>query len=626
VKGANETRARRLFQGLLLLLALLVGRAGYIQIVRGEEFALRARKQHFLDVEMPAPRGRILDRHGRALAVSYHARTVAVDPQVVADAGEFGTRVAFLLGEPEAAPALAAIVTARKAEGKRFAYLRRRVDREVALGLEQAEIDGLVLREEPRREYPHGRAAAAVVGVVGADADGRVSGLTGIERIFDARLRGTDGVSHVLRSGRHERLHLYPDRGQEPVAGADLSLTLDVVLQEIVEEALDGLEKLHRPRAACAIAMDPRTGEVLALGNRPSLDPLAFPGVDPKSLRILAVQDAFEPGSTIKPLIVAAALSRGVVREGQLFDCGPGVKFFGGRRLEDIKPNHTIDLEQVLVKSSNIGMAQIGQALGCDQTFRHLGALGFGRKTGIEVTGEEGGKVTERAKWHPDYTLVSVSMGHEILVTPMQLAVAHAALLNGGRLVRPTLLLGAAPETRRPTVLDGPKASPSSLPLDPRAIAFVRRAMEHVVEEGTGKRALVAGLKIGGKTGTAEKYPEGSRRYVVSFVGFAPAHDPRLLVLVLVDEPQAVDGIRPRGGVVAAPVVGEIFRRSIPLIEEILAPSEPGVRQKLGNETEGKVRVAAVHRSSVWAGEGDSPVSSRNPDSGGAEDGRSGGG
>jgi membrane peptidoglycan carboxypeptidase len=150
--------------------------------------------------------------------------------------------------------------------------------------------------------------------------------------------------------------------------------------------------------------------------------------------------------------------------------------------------------------------------------------------------------------------------------------------------------------------------------------------MEGVVEEGTGKRALVAGMKIGGKTGTAEKYPEGSRRYVVSFVGFAPAHAPRLLVLVLVDEPQAVDGIRPRGGVVAAPVVGEIFRRAIPMIDQILEPSEPGVRQKLGIETEGKVRVAAVHRSSVWAGEGDSPVSSRNPDSGGAKNRRSRGG
>src|SRR5262245_7098056 len=185
----SEFRARRLFLGLLLMLGLLVGRAGYIQLFRGQEFARRAKKQHFSDVEIPAARGRILDRHGRVLVASYHARTVAADPQAIVDPGEFASQVAFLLGEPKAAPEILALVAAKKAEGKRFVYLRRRIDREVAEKLEQASIDGLVLREEPRREYPHGRSAAAVLGVVGADADGRVLGLTGIERIFDTRLR-----------------------------------------------------------------------------------------------------------------------------------------------------------------------------------------------------------------------------------------------------------------------------------------------------------------------------------------------------------------------------------------------------------------------------------------------------
>ncbi|HEX5138123.1 MAG TPA: penicillin-binding protein 2 [Planctomycetota bacterium] len=614
--GTGEFRARRLFLGLLVLLGLLVGRAGYIQLVRGEELAHRASRQHFLAVDIPAPRGRLVDRQGRALAVSYHARTIAADPQLIEDTGEFASRVAFLLGEPDAALGFARLLAARKDEGKRFVYLRRRVDREIAARVEEAGIPGVVIREEPRREYPHGRNGAAVLGVVGADAEGRVSGLTGLESIFDAQLRGRDGIAFVLRSGRHESLHLYPEKDREPEPGRDLELTIDITLQEIVEEALDGLEAKHHPRTACAIVLDPRTGEVLALGNRPAFDPADFPAIDPQCLRLHAVQDAFEPGSTVKPLIVARALTCRVVRPGQLFDCGPGVKYFGGRRLQDVRPNHTIDLEHVLIKSSNIGMAQVGQALGCDRAFALLGSLGFGRKTGIEATGEQCGKVTERRKWHPDYTLVSVSMGHEVLVTPIQLAVAHAALLNGGRLVRPTLVRDA----RRPP------EPPGDLALDTSALAFVRRAMEEVVEEGTGKRAVVEGVRIGGKTGTAEKYPEGSRRYVSSFVGFAPAQDPRLLVLILADEPQAVDGIRPYGGVVAAPVAGEILRRAIPLLDQILAPSEPGVRQKLGTVTEGKVRVAAVHRSSVWAGEGDSPVASRNPDSEGEGTRRSGGG
>jgi len=615
--GTGEFRARRLFLGLLVLLALLVGRAGYIQLVRGEELARRASRQHFLAIDIPAPRGRLLDRQGRALAVSYHARTIAADPQLIEDAGEFASRVAFLLGEPDAAAGFAKLIAAKKEEGKRFVYLRRRVDRELAAGVEEAGIAGVVVREEPRREYPHGRNGAAVLGVVGADAEGRVSGLTGLERIYDAQLRGRDGIAFVLRSGRHESLHLYPEKDREPDPGRDLELTIDITLQEIVEEALDGLEAKHHPHAACAIVLDPITGEILALANRPAFDPADFPAIDPQCLRIHAVQDAFEPGSTVKPLIVARALTCRVVRPGQLFDCGPGVKYFGGRRLQDVHPNHTLDLEHVLIKSSNIGMAQVGQALGCDHAFSLLLSLGFGKKTGIEATGEQCGKVTERKKWHPDYTLVSVSMGHELLVTPIQLAVAHASLVNGGHLVRPTLV-------RDPS--GAPPEPPQALPLDPSALAFVRRAMEEVVEEGTGKRAVVEGVRIGGKTGTAEKYPEGSHRYVSSFVGFAPAQDPRLLVLVLADEPQGVGGIKPYGGVVAAPVAGEIIRRAIPLLDQILAPSEPGVRQKLGTNTEGKVRVAAVHRSSVWAGEGDSPVASRNPDSEGEGTRRSGGG
>jgi cell division protein FtsI (penicillin-binding protein 3) len=470
------------------------------------------------------------------------------------------------------------------------------------------------VREEPRREYPQGRAAAATIGVVGADQDGRVAGLTGLERLFDARLRGTDGVRHVLRSGRHEALHMYPDRVRPPQVGADLETTLDVVLQEIVEEALDGLEERHRPRAASAIVLEPHSGEILALASRPALDPALFPDLDPRSLRIPAVQDAFEPGSTIKPLIVAWALTRGAVRPQQMFDCGPGVKFFGGRRLEDVKPNGLLDLTQVLVKSSNIGMAQVAQALGCDEMHRLLGLLGFGRKTGVEATGEEPGRTTERKKWHRDYTLVSVSMGHELMVTPLQLAAAHASLLNGGLLVRPTLLRGE------------PRLPGARIPFDAAALAFVRRAMELVVQEGTGKRARVPGVRVGGKTGTAEKYPEGSGRYMASFLGFAPVDDPRLLVLVFADEPQAVDGIKPYGGVCAAPVVGEILQRALPLIDDVLdrAPPESGVRQQKVFQ-KGKVRVAAVHRSSVWVGEGDFPASSRNPDSGGADSRRMGG-
>jgi len=610
-------RARAMAILLLALLVLLVGRAGWIQLVRGEELAERAERQHFTELVVPAPRGRILDRHGRPLAASHHARTVAADPQLIDDVDGFAVRVAFLLDEAEAAREIAALIAERKQEGRRFVYLRRRVDRDRTDRLATAGLEGLILQEEPRREHPHGRAAAAVLGVVGADDDGHIVGLTGLERLYDATLRGQDGQCRLFRSGKRECLNFYPEHSVPAVPGRDLATTLDITIQQIVEDALDDLDAHHAPRASCAVVLDPWTGEVLAMAGRPALDPDRFPAVGEDSLRIPAVQFTYEPGSTFKPLIMSGALSRGAVHTGEVVDCGHGLRFFGGRRLTDVHPYGSLELADILVKSSNIGIATVGQALGCDDAFSLVNALGFGRRTGIELEGEQAGKVTPRKDWHENYTLVSVSMGHEIAVTPIQLAAAYCALLNGGRLFRPTLLRS------------GPRPEPRVLDLDASALAYVRGAMERVVGEGTARRARVDGLRVGGKTGTSEKYPEGSHRYFSSFVGFAPVDDPRLVVLVVADEPEARDGLRPYGGVVAAPVVGEILRRSVPLLEsdESFALPESGVRHnKKSVSRQGKVkRVAAVHRSSVSAGERDFPVEGRNPDSVGVNFRRSAG-
>ena len=351
--------------------------------------------------------------------------------------------------------------------------------------------------------------------------------------------------------------------------------------------------------------MDPRTGDILAMAGRPSLDPYAFPRIDKESLRVPATQFVYEPGSTMKPLVMAAALSEGVVRPGQVFDCGPGVKFFGRRPVRDVKPNHDLDLAGVLVKSSNTGMAQIGQLLGIDRLYTYLRGAGFQARTRVGLSGEEIGKMTPRAKWRENWSLVSVSFGREIMITPLQLMRAYTGLLNDGPIVRPRLL------THAPVRVDG------DLDIDPQSAAFIRRAMQRVVEEGTGRRCRIDGVAIGGKTGTTERFPKGSRRYVSSFLGFAPVEDPRLLVLVIADEPKPhKKGIRPYGGVVAAPAAREIFAKCLPLH----SPStESGVRHR-NSCTKRKVRVAAVHRSSVWAEEGDSSARSRNPGSVDEED------
>jgi len=334
--------------------------------------------------------------------------------------------------------------------------------------------------------------------------------------------------------------------------------------------------------------------------------------VDRDSLRIPAIHMSYEPGSTLKPLIMAEALSRNAVGEDQVFDCGPGYRKFGWRVVHDVRPHHDIALDRVLIKSSNIGMAQVGMALGIRATHAYLDRLGFGRRTGVALQGEEPGSLTRVAEWREHEHLISMSFGRAVMVTPLQLAVAFSTLANGGYVVSPRLLV----QRHRP--------EPRRVGYTPRALEFVRATLTRVVAEGTGRRARVRGIDVAGKTGTSKHYskpgePEENGKYDSSFIAFAPADDPRLLVLVVAREPKKSKTYpRPYGGVVAAPTVGRILRRTLPVLEARLngAPSESGVRQTVQKEKQ--VRVAAVQRSSAVTGERISPVDGRNPDSEGA--------
>ena len=543
-------RARLLFAMLLVALGGLLARAGYIQVVRGDEFRTRAHRQHFQRVAVPAERGCILDRNGRALVSSYHSRSLAVDAKAAHEVAarnakrekrplgrwtvEWAAQYALAIGEPERTQEIAQRIDDAFSNHNRFRYLARWIDREVADRVEAAKLPGLIVLEEPRREYPHGRLAAAVLGMVGPDESGHPHGLNGLEAVCDKLLRGREGECAVQRSGRREQLHLYPELDSKPVAGRDLTTTLDIVVQRIVEEELDALEETYQPEMACAIAMDPRTGEILAIAGRPGLDPNAFPNVDRNALRIPAVHMSYEPGSTMKPLIAACALTHGVVGADQVFDCGPGYRKFGWRVVHDVRPKGDLDLAGVLIKSSNVGMAQVGLALGNRSTHEFLGAVGFGRKTGIALLGEEPGLVTDLAKWREHEHLISVSFGRAVMVTPLQMVTAIASLANGGYLVEPRIL---ANRRRR---------APRAIGYSSDALRFARETMVRTVDEGTGRRARVDGISIGGKTGTSELYPKGSQKYDSSFVAFAPADDPRLVVLVVARDPKKTRPLRSR--------------------------------------------------------------------------------
>ncbi|MCZ6786544.1 MAG: penicillin-binding protein 2 [Planctomycetota bacterium] len=586
---ALEHRLRVTFAILFLALMALLVRAGYLQIFKSRQISERARNQHLDRVEIDAPRGRILDRNGRILTASFRGVTVAVNPQRVSDPERFASAVAFTLKETDAASEFAEGLAAMKRAGKRYYLLRRGVDRDLAARLRAARLDGLDLREEGRRVHPHGRAGIQLLGLYGGDGDPRKRrGLSGLEAWFEQRLRGQPGQKPVVmllrrtEDGiRRERHVLEPDRARAPTPGTDVRTTIDLTLQQIVEEALDDLQARFLPVRSCAIAMDPRSGEILALAGRPALDPTRVPNVPRESLKVQAVEWCYEPGSTIKPLIMAAALAEGAVRPGQEIDCGPGYRQFGWRRVHDVRPNGVLSLEDVLVKSSNIGMAQVSLALGSPRAHAFLTRLGFGRKTGISMPGESAGRLFPLDRWRDNDILLSVGFGYAVSVTPVQLVRAYSALVNGGLLYPPTLVRGAT------------SAPPVELDLSRFEREFVRDAMVRVVAEGTGRRARVPGMRVGGKTGTTKKYPLESNRYVASFIAFAPADDPQIVLLVAADEPKR-KGNTPYGGYVAAPYVGQILRRAKPLLDaqrkETLTKS--GVRhQKIQAEL---VRVAAV--------------------------------
>jgi cell division protein FtsI/penicillin-binding protein 2 len=372
----------------------------------------------------------------------------------------------------------------------------------------------------------------------------------------------------MMRDARGMILEVDSDLSRPPVAGRSVVCSIDLPLQQDMEHQLDALMETWRPRGACAIVMNPASGEILALASRPAFDPLNLKDVPEEAWKNLAVSAVFEPGSTFKPVIVAAALQQGLLQRDEIIDCSYGMYRMGPRLLHDHHPYGMLSTADVLVKSSNIGMAKIGERLGLQGLYQAAVSFGFGSRTGIELPGELPGLLQPLDRWNV-YSLGSVPMGQELACTPLQLITAHAVLANGGRLIRPTLICRGGDETR--DAVDGDVVLPGAMVQTPLLNAehaewLVREPLRDVVLRGTGKQARIQGLSIFGKTGTAQKLDPvtgtySDRAWVVSFVCGAPAEHPEALVLVMVDEPTA-PGIH-YGGTVAAPVAAGILQATM---------------------------------------------------------------
>lgn len=541
-----ERRIGLLFAGFLLCFLLIAGRAFWLQGVQGAQLASEASYQQTEVVTVPGLRGAVLDRFGNPLAASEDAATIYATPYLVEDPRRTATRLAEALGADRGE------VLASLTEDSGFSYVARKVDLPTAARVEALQLPGIGQLPSSRRAYPQGELAAQTVGAVGTEGEG----LSGVEAFQDAVLRGEDGERRIVKDALGDPIRL--EVVSEASDGEDVRLTLDPAIQRRAEEVLAGVGEEFSPAGATAIVMDPRDSELLAMANWPPLDLGDLDTAEPEQLLNRATGFTYEPGSTFKAFTVAAALEKRLVSPETAFDLPPTIQV-ADRVIEEPHPRGpvTMTVSEILSHSSNVGAVTIGLQLGSERFDRWVRRFGFDRPTGVRFPGEERGIVPELDEYSGS-SMGNLPIGQGLSVTPMQMAAGYAAIANGG-ILRPPRLVESVGGERAPV-----RAGRRVIGTD--VAAAVRTMLEGVLGPGgTASEVSVPGYSLAGKTGTAEVAEAGGyseTKYVASFIGFAPAEDPRLLVAVIVDQPQGDI----YGGSVAAPAFGEIAAFALPYL------------------------------------------------------------
>ena len=541
-----ERRIGLLFAGFLLCFLLIVGRAFWLQGVQGAQLASEAAYQQTDVVTVPGLRGSVLDRHGKALAASEDAATIYATPYQVEHPRQAADKLAAILGDDPGD-----VFDSLTADSG-FSYVAKKVDVPTAARIDRLELPGIGHLPDSRRTYPQGEMAAQVIGAVGDDNQG----LTGLEAGEDSVLHGTDGERHVVNDALGEPIRL--DTITDASDGKDLQLTLDPAIQSKTEEVLAGIGATYSPKGATAIVMDPRNSQILAMANWPPVDPSDLSSASPEDLINQATGFNYEPGSTFKAFTISSALQEGLVTPETSFTLPPSIQV-ADRTISDAeaRPTVTLSVAQILAESSNVGAVTIGLQVGSDRFSRWINRFGFGRPTGVQYPAEERGIVPALSDYSGS-TMGNLPIGQGLSVTPMQMMAGYAAIADGGILRRPQLIEKvdgeAVPEPGGHRVVSAAVAEQ------------VRTMLEGVLAAGgTASEVSVPGYSLAGKTGTAQVAENGTyseTKYVASFIGFAPAQDPRLLVSVIVDQPQGDI----YGGSVAAPAFGKIAQFALPYL------------------------------------------------------------
>lgn len=542
--------------------AVITGRLVKLQVLEGPRFRQQAEAQQQGFVEVSAKRGDILDRRLEELAISVRADSVFAHPSQVQDPLRTAEMLAPLLEMP------AAEVHRKLTESTGFVFLKRRVPADNARQIRELKLPGIGTQEDASRIYPGGSLAGHVLGFVGTDN----RGLAGLEHAYGEELSGRRSRIDLLVDARR---HSYQRHASsEETAGKILVLTLDRGLQHIAETGLRQTVESTRALNGSIILLDPQTGEILAMASYPEFNPNRFNEYSPDVLRNRAILDLYEPGSTFKVISHASLLNEKLVDPDEIVDCSAGTARIANKVYKEAKRSYgLLTVREVMAKSSNIGTVKLALRLGPERMYEYLKRFGFGEKTGIDLPGEEVGLLRPTSQWSK-ISIGALSIGQEVGVTPLQLVRAVAVAANGGFLVRPYLvqrILSPQGDTVRETQPELRRI------LEPETAETLRGMLQEVVEHGTGKTAALRGYSAAGKTGTAQKIVDGvySRsKYVASFAGFAPAKQPRLMCLVVINEPTGI----PYGGHVAGPAFKEIMERSLLYLgvpHDLSLPEEP---------------------------------------------------
>jgi cell division protein FtsI (penicillin-binding protein 3) len=570
----HAARVRAYLAGVVVTAGLsgIAWRAWAVQVTDSDHYRALAAKQHALTVGIPAPRGDIIDAHGRPLAVTAAADSIWANPREIHDVTDTADKLAKLLGDD------ANLLEAKLAGDRRFVWIDRHVTPELARRVESAKLPGIEVGKEPRRWYPARAIGGTVVGR--SDIDGK--GLDGIELAMDAQLVGHRGAGRALRDARGKKM--FANGFDRPEAGATVQLSLDTSIQASAEAALGEAVRVNKAKSGVAVVVEIATGRVLAMASSPSYDPNAPNPADGRpGPRNRAVTDAFEAGSVMKIFSVAAALDDGTINPDTGFDLGGGQFRVGVKTIRDVHHDPYLSVAGIIKRSSNVGTAKIALRFGAEKLYAALRRFGFGQRTGIELPGEQPGMLRNGARWR-DIELATISYGYGLAVTPLQIAAALAAFGDHGVYREPrivdrvtdadgTLLYQAAPAMRQ-VVSDRTARA---------MLAMLASTFEGGKQAGTAAMIVVPGFRCGGKTGTARKYDPATRqyasdRYLSTFAGIAPIDHPRLAIVVLIDDPSGGDYY---GGKVAGPVFATIASEAlrylgVPGESPICAPPTPG--------------------------------------------------